>query len=289
MNMIQKLVVAALLIVVIVFNFFSFSVSEVQTVVVLRLGKIHSTDFAPGRHPKIPFMDTVYAFDSRIRNVDNRPESFLTAEKKNVNVDFFIKWRISEVGTYYTSTSGGNERRATQLLNEIVKKGLKDEFSLRTIKEAVSGDRAELMKLMTELANGAAAGLGVEIVDVRVKRIDFSKDVSESVYRRMRAERERVAKDFRARGQEEKEKIQADADRQSTVLLAEAERDSSILRGEGDARAAKVYSDAYGQDFEFYSFYRSLSAYRTAISTNNDVLVITPDSDFFKYFKSATP
>lgn len=264
-----------------------FTVKETEKAIVLQLGEIVAADYKPGLHFKMPLISSVRKFDSRIRTADSSPERFLTSEKKNVIVDFFVKWRVGELGDFYTATGGGDDRRANQLLNDIVKKGLKDEFSLRTIREAVSGDRAELMSSMEAITKLQAAELGIEIVDVRVKRIELPSNVSSSVYSRMRAERQRVAKDFRARGEEEKEKIQADADRQSTILLAEAERDAAKLRGEGDARSAEIYADAYGKDAEFYRFYRSLQAYRNSLGGSSDVMVISPDSEFFRYFKKA--
>lgn len=263
-----------------------FTVKETEKAIVLQLGEIVGADYQPGLHFKTPIISEVRRFDSRIRTADSAPERFLTSEKKNVIVDYFIKWRISELGSFYTSTGGGDARRANQLLNDIVKKGLKDEFSLRTIVEAVSGDRADLMDNMVRITSIQAQELGVEIVDVRVKRIELPSNVSSSVYERMRAERQRVANDFRARGEEAKERIQADADRQSTILLAEAERDASKIRGEGEAKSAEIYAKAYGRDAEFYRFHRSLQAYRKSIGGDHDVMVISPDSEFFRYFKS---
>lgn len=263
-----------------------FTVKETEKAIVLQLGEIVGSDYQPGLHFKMPVISSVRKFDSRIRTADSSPERFLTSEKKNVIVDFFVKWRVGELDSFYTATGGGDDRRADQLLNDIVKKGLKDEFSLRTIREAVSGDRDELMANMSSITKIQAAELGIEIVDVRVKRIELPSNVSSSVYSRMRAERQRVAKDFRARGEEEKEKIQADADRQSTILLAEAERDAAKLRGEGEAKSAEIYAKAYGSDAEFYRFYRSLEAYRNSLGGSNDIMVISPNSEFFRYFKS---
>lgn len=263
-----------------------FTVKETEKAIVLQLGEIVAADYKPGLHFKVPLISDVRRFDARIRTADSAPERFLTSEKKNVIVDYFIKWRISELGSFYTSTGGGDARRANQLLNDIVKKGLKDEFSLRTIVQVVSDDRTALMDDMSRITGAQAQELGVEIVDVRVKRIELPSNVSSSVYDRMRAERQRVAKDFRARGEEAKERIQADADRQSTILLAEAERDASKIRGDGEAKSAEIYAKAYGKDPEFYRFHRSLQAYRKSIGGDNDVMVISPDSEFFRYFKS---
>lgn len=264
----------------------AFTVKEAEKAIVLQLGEIVGSDYEPGLHFKLPFISTVRRFDARIRTADSSPAKFLTSEKKNVIVDFFVKWRINDLGQFYTATGGGDARRANQLLNDIVRKGLRDEFSLRTNREVISGERAEIMEIMTRNANDEVATLGIEIVDVRVKRIEYASDVSESVYLRMRAERNRVAKDFRARGEEAKERIQADADRQSTILLAEAERDAAKIRGEGEALSAEIYAKAYGEDPEFYRFYRSLEAYRNSIGGDSDVMVISPDSEFFRYFKN---
>lgn len=262
-----------------------FTVAETEKAILLQLGKIVDADFQPGLHFKKPFINEVRKFDARIRMLDSDPEPFLTSEKKNVNVDFYVNWRIADLSTYYTATSGGDENAARMRLNEIIKDGLKAEFSQRTIKEVVSGERGEVMDILARTSSQRAVQFGIEIVDVRVKRIDLPLRVSDSVYQRMRAERNRVAKDFRARGAEAKERIQADADRQSTVLLAEAERDAEILRGEGDAKAAEIYAEAFGKDPEFFAFHRSLQAYRNSMTNNNDMLVITPDSEFFRYLK----
>ncbi|MDH5409556.1 MAG: protease modulator HflC, partial [Gammaproteobacteria bacterium] len=215
-----------------------------------------------------------------------RPALYLTKEKKNVNVDFFVKWRIREVATYYKSMSGGNERTAMERIYTIINDGLRDEFSKRTILELLSGERREIMDTTTKVSNEQVKKFGIEVVDVRIKRIDYSVDISESVFNRMVAERTRVAKDYRSRGAEAAEKIRADADRQVTVLKAEAYSKSQKVRGSGDAKASEIYARAYNRNPEFYSFYRSLDAYRQAFSREDDVLVLEPDSEFFDYFKS---
>lgn len=284
-NSMRNIAILGLLAVVVISGS-AFTVKEAEKAIVLQLGEIVGSDYKPGLHFKIPLISTVRRYDARIRTADSAPSKFLTSEKKNVIVDFFVKWRINDLGKFYTSTGGGDARRANQLLNDIVRKGLRDEFSLRTNREVISGERAEIMEIMTRNANEEVSTLGIEIVDVRVKRIEYASDVSESVYERMRAERNRVAKDFRARGEEAKERIQADADRQSTILLAEAERDAAKIRGEGDARSAEIYAEAYGEDPEFYRFYRSLEAYRNSLGGESDVMVISPDSEFFRYFKN---
>lgn len=260
-----------------------FTVDEREKVIMLKLGKIEKTDFEPGLHFKIPFINNVRKFDGRILTMDAEPEEFLTAEKKNVVVDAFIKWQISDVAKYFTAM-GGDERRANQRLSQIIKDGLKSEFAKRSIQDVVSGERAVIMEVLTITADKQMAEFGMDVVDVRIKRIDLKGEVSDAVYRRMEAERTRVAMDFRSKGAEAAERIRADADKQRTVLLAEAYRESELLRGEGDAQAADLYAQAYNKNQEFYAFYRSLSAYRQSFSNKNDVMVIQPDTDFFKYF-----
>lgn len=264
-----------------------FVVDEREKAIMLKLGKIEKTDFEPGLHFKIPFINNVRKFDGRILTMDAEPETFLTAEKKNVVVDAFIKWQINDVAKYFTAM-GGDERRANLRLSQIIKDGLKSEFAKRSIQDVVSGERAEIMEVLTVTADKQMAEFGVDVVDVRIKRIDLKGEVSDAVYRRMEAERTRVAKDFRSKGAEAAERIRADADKQRTVLLAEAYREAELLRGEGDAQAAEIYANAYNKNQEFYAFYRSLSAYRESFANKNDVMVIEPDADFFKYFGSST-
>ena len=269
---------------VVIASFSIFTVDEREKVILFRLGEIVSTDYAPGLHWKTPFVNNVRKFDSRIQTLDAEPERYLTGEKKNLIVDSFVKWRIKDVSNYYTA-SRGDPTRANLLLSQIIKDGLRGEFAKRTINDAVSGERLEIMASVTEQANIQAEQFGIDIVDVRIKRIDFPAEISDSVYRRMRAERERVAKDLRSRGAESAEKIRAEADRQRTVLTANAFRDAEILRGEGDATTTEIYAKAYGKDFEFYSLYRSLNAYKSTFASKDDILVIEPNSEFFKYFK----
>ncbi|MCK5925515.1 MAG: protease modulator HflC, partial [Methylococcales bacterium] len=223
-------------------------------------------------------------FDSRIQTMDSKPERFLTSEKKNVIVDSFVKWRIGDVKKFYTVVSG-NVRQANLRLDQIIKDAYRAEFSKRNIKQLVSTDRGAIRKILIASSKKIAASLGLEIVDVQVKRIDLPSEVSSSVYRRMEAERERVARDFRSQGSEESERIRAKADRQTTVTLANAFRDAEKLRGEGDGKAAEIYANSYGLDTEFFSFYRSLNAYKKTFSNKDDMIVIEPNSDFFKYFK----
>ena len=286
----SKIIGLIILVVVLVLGYASlFTVDERELAIKFRLGEIVKADYEPGLHFQTPFINNVRKFESRILTLDARPANYLTKEKKNVNVDFFVKWRISDVSTYYTSMSGGNERVASERIYTTINDGLRGEFSNRNIQEVISGERATIMADMTTQANEQLGRFGIKVVDVRVKRIDFTETISESVYRRMEAERTRVAKDLRSRGAEAAEIIRANADRQRTVLLAEAYKQAQETRGEGDAKAAEIYAKAYNQNKEFYSFYRSLDAYKQSFGTEGDVLVIEPDSDFFKYFKDATP
>jgi membrane protease subunit HflC len=267
-------------------GFFSvFTVNERERAIKFQLGRIIRSDYTPGLYFKIPFIQTVRKFDARIQNIDSEPELYLTSEKKNVKVDSFVKWKIDNVERYYKAT-GGNAHIASDRLSAVIQKRLKDEFGKRTIFEVVSGERAKIMDILRVSAKDHAADLGVELVDVRVKRIDLPEDVSSSVYQRMAAERKEVAKDFRSRGEEAAKVIRAKADREREVLLAEADRDAERTRGEGDALAANIYAKAYGQDAEFYSLYRSLNAYRDIFNDRSDVLLIQPDTEFFKYFNS---
>jgi len=263
----------------------TFIVNQWEVAIKLFLGEIVDTDYKPGLHWKIPIFNNVDTFDARIQTMDSRPERFLTAEKKDVIVDYFAKWRIANVAQYFRST-GGSEERTAKLLQERINTSLRDEFGKRTVQEVISGERAEIMALLTKDADNKAAELGVEILDVRVKRIDLPPEVSESVYQRMRAERERVARDLRAKGGEAAEKIRANAERDRVVLIANAYREAEQLRGEGDGKAAEIYAKAYNQDSEFYAFYRSLNAYKNSFKDAGDVMVLQPDSDFFRYLKN---
>jgi len=284
MGQVRILIVAGLLFVAFVGSFSVFTVSEWERAILFRLGEIVRDDYKPGLHFKIPFINNVRKFDGRIQTLDAEPERFLTSEKKNVIVDSFVKWRIADVGRYYTAVRG-DVLQANLRLDQIIKDGLRGEFGKRTLKETVSGDRAQIMDILTASANPAANEIGIEVVDVRIKRVDLPPDVSNSVFRRMQAERERVARDFRSRGAEAAERIRADADRQRTVTIAEAYRDSEQTRGEGDARAADIFARAYGRDRDFFALYRSLNAYRNVFNSQDDVLILEPDSDFFRYFR----
>ncbi len=262
-----------------------FTVEQRQLAILFRLGEIVRTDFQPGLHLKMPFINNIRKFDSRIQTLDAPPERYLTAEKKNVIVDSFVKWRIKDVAKYYTAM-GGSTDRANIRLSQIIKDGLRAEFGKRTIQEVISGERNEVMRILREATDKQANEFGIAVADVRIKRIDLPDDISNSVYSRMEAERARVAKELRSQGAEAAERIRADADRQRTIILAEAYREAEKIRGEGDAEAAATYAQAYSQDAEFYSFYRSINAYRKVFSDKSDVMVLSPDSDFFSYMKT---
>lgn len=260
-----------------------FTVNETERAIKFRLGEIVKSDYEPGLHFKIPFINNVKKFDARIQTMDSKPERFLTAEKKNVIVDSFVKWRIGDVTTFYTVVAG-DINQANLRLDQIIKDAFRSEFSKRDIRQLVSTDRWEVRKILIEKSKSFAANLGMEVVDVQVKRIDLPSEVSSSVFRRMEAERERVAREFRSQGSEAAERIRADADRQQVVTLANAYRESEKLRGEGDAKSTEIYARAYGEDPEFFAFQRSLGAYKKTFSSS-DMMVLDPDSDFFQYFK----
>jgi membrane protease subunit HflC len=288
MRRLSSVIVALLVVAAVVAYLSTYVVDETEVGLKFKFGRIVESEIGPGLHFKIPVVHTVRRFDDRIRTLDEEPSRFLTSEKKNVIVDAFVKWRISDAARFYT-TVGGDPARANQRLSELIRSGLRTEFGKRTIQEVISGERSRIMTILTQQMAEAARSLGINIIDVRVQRIDLPADVSESVYRRMAAERERVARDFRARGAEAAERIRADVDRQRTVILAEAYRDSEQIRGQGDARAAETYAQAYQRDPEFFSFYRSLGAYRQSFNSEDDVLLMSPDSAFFRYWESLRP
>jgi membrane protease subunit HflC len=261
-----------------------FTVKETERAIKFRLGEVIGSDFKPGLHFKIPFINNVKKFDSRLLTLDSKPERFLTSEKKNVIVDSFVKWKIADVKTFYTAVAG-DIRQANIRLDQIIKDAFRSEFSKRTITQLVSTDRSAIQAALIERSSTLASRLGIEVIDVQVKRIELPGDVTDSVYRRMETERERVAKAFRSRGKEESERIKADADKQREIILANAFRDAEILRGNGDAVAADIYARAYGKDIEFFSFYRSMNAYKNTFKGTGDMLVMDPDSEYFKYFK----
>jgi len=263
-----------------------FVVDQRRNAIVFRLGEVVGIKKEPGLYFKVPMLDNVAFFDVRILTIDTaEPERFLTSEKKNVLVDLFVKWRITDVRQYYVSV-GGDESRAQTRLLQTINDGLRAEFGNRTVHDVVSGERDKIMELMRKRANDDAGKIGVEVLDVRLKRVDLPQEVSVDVYRRMEAERKRVANELRSTGAAESEKIRADADKQREVLLAEAYRDAQRIKGEGDAKAAANYARAYEINPEFYAFYRSLEAYRASFKSKNDVMVLEPNAEFFKYLKS---
>lgn len=283
-----NLLLAALVIVAIGVGMAVFTVNEREHALKFRFGEIIRDQYDPGLHFKIPVVNNIVKLSNQVLTRYNPPEEFLTAELKNLRVDFFIKWRIIQPGEFYRSTRG-DERVAAMRLVEIVKDGLRGEFARRTVQEVVSLERAEMMDAMLARATQAAGTLGIEIIDIRVKRIDLPDEVSDSVFNRMRQERARVAADWRARGVERSDQIRADADRQQVVIRAEARRDADRIRGDGDARATEIYAAAYTRNPEFYAFFRSMEAYRASIGGDGDILVLEPNSDFFRYMPKLTP
>ena len=262
-----------------------YVISDFERGITTRFGEIIESDVESGIHYKMPFIDEVLRFDARILTVDAQPASFFTIEKKRLIVDSYAKWKISDVETYYRALKG-NERTAENRLAKRINDGLRNQFGTRTLREVVSGERDLLMKNITEDLNSTVLGsLGIEIVDVRVKRIDLPQEVSSQVFRRMTAERDKEAQELRSTGKEKAERIRASADRERTIEIANAYKDAEELRGEGDAKAAGIYAEAYQQDAEFYSFMRSLNAYKAAFSNKGDIMLIEPDSQFFQYLK----
>jgi len=281
-NRIGFIVVLALVILV-TGAFSMYQVAEWEKAILFRLGEIVKTDVQPGLHFKIPFVNNVRKFDGRLLTLDVDPGRFLTVEKKNVIVDSFVMWRIADPKRFYTAVMG-DERNARQRLEQIVKDGMRGQFSKRTVNQVVSEQRDTITKDLTVAASAQAGQIGIQIVDVRVKRVDLPSEVSDSVYRRMQAERSRVAKEFRSQGAELAEKIRAGADRQRQVLIAEAYREAEQTRGQGDARAADIYAQAFSKDKEFYAFFRSLRAYQESFDGSNDLMLLAPDGEFFEYF-----
>ena len=276
------------LVAVVVASMSLFTVDQRQYALVFQLGEIKKAIDQPGLNWKWPLIQNVRYFDKRILTMDTpEPERFITSEKKNVLVDLFVKWRIADPKLYYISVLG-DEARAVTRLQQTVNAGLREEFGKRTVHEVVSGQRDAIMEEMREKADLDARKIGVQIVDVRLKRVDLPLEVSESVYRRMEAERKRVANELRSEGAAAAEKIRADADRQREVIIAEAYRESQQTKGDGDAQAAAIYATAFRRDPEFFAFYRSQEAYRQSFAGKSDVLVVEPSSDFFRYLRSAT-
>lgn len=262
-----------------------FSVNQQEKAIMFRLGEMVDSDFTPGLHFMTPIINNVSTFDARVLTLDTKSERFLTSEKKNVVVDSFAKWRIGDVGLFYT-TVGGDEYQANLRLEQIMKDALRGEFGLRTIKQLISEDRSELRKTLLAKLSPVAEKFGIELVDIRIKRIDLPQEVSSSVYQRMRAERERVAREFRSQGAESAELISAEADKQRQVIIANAQRDAEIVRGRGDAQSAEIYAKSYSKNPDFFDFYRSLQAYQVSFEKTQDTMVLKPDSDFFKFFNS---
>ena len=265
-----------------------FTVTETEYAIKFRLGKILRSDYEPGLHTKVPFINNVRKFERRILTLDTAPEQMITSEQKFVAVDSFVKWRIVNVARFYTSTQG-NERVALSRLDSIVKDRIRNQIASRTLPEVISEQRVSTMLEIAERANESTAEFGIEVVDVRIKAIELPDDVRESVFRRMAADRQKEANLYRFRGREEAERIRADADRQVQILLAEAQRDGQTLRGDGDARSTEIYAEAYSQDEEFFAFYRSLRAYENAFSASQDVMILDSSSNFFDYFESGEP
>ena len=287
MNSKFNLLAAVAVTVLIVLAMSIFSVDQRQYALVFQLGEVKRVITEPGLNFKIPMIQNVRFFDNRILTLDNNePERFITSEKKNVLVDSFIKWRIVDPKLYYISV-GGDETRAKTRLNQTVNAGLREEFGKRTVHDVISGEREQIMEDMRVKADADSRKIGVQIVDVRLKRVELPNEVSDAVYRRMEAERKRVANELRSEGAAEAEKIRADADRQREVIIADAYRDAQKIKGEGDAQATAIYGQAFNQNPDFYAFYRSLEAYRGSFRNKNDVLVVEPNSDFFKYMKGA--
>ncbi len=263
-----------------------YIVDQRQRAIVFQLGEVVSVKTSPGLYFKIPMVQNVRFFDSRILTMDaEEPERFITSEKKNVLVDLFVKWRIVDVKQYFISVQG-DEALARVRLAQTVNSSLRDEFGHRTVHEVISGERDKIMEIMRQKADADARNIGVEVVDVRLKRVDLPSEVSESVYRRMEAERKRVANELRSTGFADSEKIRSNADRQREVIMAKAYRDAQKNKGEGDAKATKIYAEAFNKNPEFYSFYRSLEAYKQSFQNKSDIMVLEPNSEFFKYLKN---
>ncbi len=267
-------------------NLTAFTVNERELAIKLQVGEVVQSDYNPGLHFKVPFIQTIRKFPKRIMTINERPERIFTAERLAMDVDFFVKWRIIDTVNFYIAT-GGSFRVANDRISEIIKNAIVTEFGKRSVKEAISVERAELMRDMLATATTTAEGLGVELVDVRVKQVEFPDDVRNSVYQQMREERGRIAAERRAQGMEVSETKKSTADKERTIIIANANKESQITRGIGDAKAAEVYANAYNQDPEFYAFYRSIDAYRNSIGHSNDIMVIDPDNEFFRYLNKS--
>ncbi len=262
----------------------TYTVDQRETAIKLYFNEIVEENIPPGLHFKWPWANSIKKFPTLVLTLDAQPDDFITSEKKSLMVDFFVKWKISDAGKFFRATLG-NIPRAQRRLESIMKDGLRNEFSTRTIQESVTGERGEIMTALRDKAASTVEQLGIEIVDARVSQIDFPESASKSVYARMRSERQRAAQDFRSRGKADGEKIRAIADRQATIIEADAYRDAEKIRGEGDAKSAEIYAKAYQKDAEFFAFYRSLDAYKNSLGQSGDVMVVEPDTEFFQYFK----
>jgi len=276
----------AIILLLIILTLSTFTVDQREHAIVFRLGEIVSVKDEPGLYIKAPLIDNVRFFEKRIMTYDPpQPDRFITSEKKNVLVDSYIKWRIIDPSQYYVSVNG-DERQAERRLSQTVNDGLRAEFGKRTIQEVVSGERSEIMDILKERADRDSRTIGIEIIDVRLRRVDLPKEVSESVYQRMNAERKSVANELRSQGFADSEKIRAEAERERDIIITEAYRDAQKVKGEGDAKAARIYANTFSKNKEFYDFYRSLEAYRKSFIGKEDIMVLDPNSDFFKYLRS---
>jgi membrane protease subunit HflC len=264
----------------------AFTVNERELAIKLRFGQVRAAQYEPGLHWKIPLIETVRKFPGRILKIDDAPQEVFTLDRQNMTVDFFVKWRIVDEVKFYTST-GGSQQAAVERLREIIKNSVVTEFGKRSTREAISVQRMELMRDMLTMARPTAEGLGAELVDFRVKQVEFVVEARESVYRQMRAEREQLAAQTRAEGREAAALITSTADKNRTVILADADRQSQIIRGEGDAKSAEIYANAYNKDPEFFAFYRSINAYKNAIGKKGDILVLDPNNEFFRYLNQS--
>jgi len=278
--------VLLILIVVVVGTSGFYTINERQRAIVTRFGKVQKTDDTPGLHVKMPFVDKVHYFDRRVLTLDSEPQTYFTAEKKELVVDSFVKWKIINTLDYYL-TVGGDEAEADANLQQLVHGGLRDQFGKRELSELISGERSKIMDIIQKSTDKAARKYGIEVIDVRLKRVDLKTSVSKSVFDRMNSERKRIANEYRAKGEAEAEKIKAEADRKRTEMLADAYRKAEEIRGQGDARATAIYARAFQRNPEFYSLYRSLQAYRASFKNKDDVMIVDPSSEFFKYLKKS--
>lgn len=266
-----------------------FTVGETERALKIRLGSVVESEYEPGLHMKIPVIENIRKFDRRILTLDLRPERVLTSEKKNVIVDSFVKWKIEDVEAFFTATAGGDETIAENRLTQFIRNAVKDAFGTRTVSQVVSSERTSLMNEINMATNEKLSGFGIRIVDVRIKKVELPEDVRESVYQRMEKERSKIAREIRSQGQEQSRKIRAEADRLRAETIAEAYSEAEQTRGIGDAKSAQVYAEAYTEDPEFYNLYRSLSAYKKAFNGGGDIMLIDPESDFFRFFNSKDP